>query len=160
MKEDKVSGVYKITNKVTGEFYIGCSKDIKQQWYQYRRPSILEQHPNVKLYQAIAQYGRDNFIIEVIEETDSLRERAQYWIDKLKPSYNSKKANGWDTENYIQNRKEYYKAHHDEALARSKALQNRLCLYEGKTFTLNNLSSRFRYYGIKHPYTEAKKYLI
>ena len=28
----KISGVYKITNTVTGDFYIGSSKNIERRW--------------------------------------------------------------------------------------------------------------------------------
>ena len=27
-----ISGIYKITNAVTGDFYIGSSKDVKSRW--------------------------------------------------------------------------------------------------------------------------------
>lgn len=30
MEQNKISGVYKITNNITGDFYIGSSKNIKQ----------------------------------------------------------------------------------------------------------------------------------
>ena len=90
MKENKISGVYKITNIITGDFYIGSSKDIKLRWNIHKTPYTIKKHPNVKLYKAMSQYGRDNFTIEVIEETDNLREREQYWIEQLKPVYNVK----------------------------------------------------------------------
>ena len=45
-------------------------------------------------------------------------------------------------------------------MAAVKAYNNRLCLYAGKTLTLNALALRFRQRGIAHPYKEAKKYLL
>lgn len=60
--------------------------------------------------------------------------------EKLQHTYNSNRANGWDTERY----KEY---------------QNQLCLYNGETLTLCALSTRFRRRGIDQPTAEAKKYL-
>ena len=36
--KDKVSGIYKITNTITGEFYIGSSKNIRQRWYTHKIP--------------------------------------------------------------------------------------------------------------------------
>ena len=35
----KISAVYKITNTVTGDFYIGSSKDVKQRWKEHKWPS-------------------------------------------------------------------------------------------------------------------------
>lgn len=31
---EKICGVYKITNTVTGDFYIGSSKNAKQRWIE------------------------------------------------------------------------------------------------------------------------------
>ena len=160
----KISGVYSITNNVTGELYIGSSKNIKQRWYSHKCCSSWKKQPNFKLYKDMAQYGLGNFIFEVLEETSSLREREQYWIDKFKPSYNSRYARGCNTERYketiIRCNKEWYKVHRDEHLAKSKVYYSRLCLYEGETLTLKALTSRFIYHGIPHAWTEAKKYLI
>ena len=156
----KISGVYKITNKITGDFYIGSSKDIKLRWATHKSPSTHKRYPNAKLYKAMAQYGRDNFTIEVIEETDNLREREQYYIEQLKPSYNNNWAQGLDIERSRLYNREYHKAHYDYELAAVKAYNNRLCLYAGKTLTLNALALRLRKQGIASPYKEAKKYLL
>ena len=153
---NKVSGIYKITNTITGDFYIGSSKDIKHRWVAHKSPSVWKLRPGMKLYKAMAQYGRDNFTIEVIEETDNLREREQYYIEQLKPSYNNYRAKGLNTERY----KDWHKSHRDEQLAKMKDYCSRLCFYEGETLTLNALSIRFSQQGIPHPYMEAKKYLI
>ena len=171
----KIAGVYKITNIITGDFYIGSSKDIKHRWANHKSPSRWKQLPNSKLYKAMASYGLDNFTLEIIEETDNLREREQYYIECLKPSYNNFWAKGWNTDRY----KEYYEIHRDEKLAYSKAYNkayskanrdellvkqrarfSRLCLYEGETLTLSALEHRFRRQGIANPYKEAQKYLL
>lgn len=121
----KISGVYKITNNITGEFYIGSSKNIKHRWAHHKSPSMWKQHPNSKLYKDMAQYGRDNFTIEVIEETADLKEREQHWIEQLNPSYNNYQAKGIDIERYKEThrrcRKEWNEIHRDERSAYSKA---------------------------------------
>ena len=121
----KISGVYKITNIITGDFYIGSSNDIKRRWAVHKSPSRWKLHPNVKLYRAMAEFGLDNFTFEIIEKTDNLREREQYWIEHLKPSYNSVYAKGWNTERckeaHRRCSKEYYEIHRDERLAYGKA---------------------------------------
>ena len=164
MKENKISGVYKITNIITGEFYIGSSKNIESRWADHKSPSVHKLRPNSKLYKAMAKYGRDNFTIEVIEETDNLREREQYYIKQLKPSYNNYRAKGFDTDRYKETRrrcnKEWNKTNRDKQLAEKKAYNNRLCFYEGETLTLAALSNKFCRQGIPHPCKEASKYLL
>ena len=156
----KISGVYKITNIITGEFYIGSSCNIEKRWASHKIPSAHKKHPNSKLYKDMAKYGRDNFTIEVIEETDNLREREQYYIKRLKPSYNNNWAKGLDIERSRLYNIEYHKAHYDYELAAVKAYNNKVCLYKGETLTLNALALRFRQQGIANPYKEAKKYLL
>lgn len=41
---NKVSGVYKITNTVTGDFYIGSSKNVKRRWTEHKCPSNWKKH--------------------------------------------------------------------------------------------------------------------
>ena len=173
------SGVYKITNNITGEFYIGSSKDIKRRWANHKCPFMWERHPNVKLYKAMAEFGLNNFKFEVLEETSSFREREQYWIEQLKPSYNNYRAKGIDIERkkeshkralktyrqahrdeYLARMKDWRKANRDKQLAKNKAYNNRLCLYGGETLTLGALSCRFSRQGIANPCKEAKKYLL
>ena len=162
--QNMISGVYKITNNITGDFYIGSSKNIKKRWHEHRKPSKWKLRPGMKLYQAFIKYGLDNFTFEIIEKTDNLREREQYWIEQLKPIYNNYRAKGLDIERSKESHKrctkEWHKTHRDEQLAKMKADRNRLCLYEGETLTLRALSSRFCRQGIPHSYIEAKKYLL
>ena len=166
MGQNKISGVYKITNNITGDFYIGSSKNIKHRWTQHRSPSAHKQLSNSKLYKAMAQYGRDNFTIEVIEETTDLHNREQYYIEYLKPVYNDRHAKGWNIERKKESKRranrKYRRTHQcsAETLAKNKAYFSRLCLYKGETLTLNALNLRLRQQGIAHPYKEAKKYLL
>ena len=164
MGQNKISGVYKITNNITGDFYIGSSKNIKQRWSSHRNPAAQKRQPNSKLYKDMAEFGLDNFKIEVLEETADLKEREQYWIEQLKPSYNSIYADGYNTERrketYRRCYKEWYKVNRDEQLAKSKAYYSRLCFYEGETLTLRALNIRFFKQGIPHPTLEAMKYLL
>ena len=175
----KIAGVYKITNKITGDFYIGSSCNIKQRWAVHRSPSRWKQYPNSRLYKDMAQYGKNNFIFEVLEETTDLRNREQYWIEHLKPTYNDRHADGIDAERFKETTrrcskewneihrderlaytKAYHQANRDKELAKSKAYRSRLCLYENETLTLNALSNRFCKQGIPHPTLKAKEYLI
>lgn len=171
----KISGVYKITNNITGDCYIGSSNNIKRRWAQHNSPSTWAIKPGMKLYQAMIQYGLNNFEFEVIEETNNLKEREQYWIEQLHPSYNRNRAMGLDKEGFKEyskeyskeyykghkeNVKEYYKSHCDKWNNYQNKYQSRLCLYNGETLTLGTLYHRFRNQGIASPFREAKKYLL
>lgn len=43
---ETISAVYKITNTITNDFYIGSSKNVKQRWAVHKRPSMSKKHPN------------------------------------------------------------------------------------------------------------------
>lgn len=95
------------------------------------------------MYQDMKKYSADKFTFEILAEAEvvSLKEAEQQFIEKMHPTYNNRRAKGWDIE--IQNK-----------------YNNQLCLYNGETLTLNALSMRFRRRGISNPTTEAKKYLL
>ena len=99
---EKIIGVYKITNTITGDFYIGSSKNVKRRWANHKKPSILKQHPNNPMYLDIQKYGVDKFELEILEEIeiDSLKEMEQRFIEKLQPVYNNNNAKGLDVERY------------------------------------------------------------
>ena len=107
----KMCGIYKITNTITGDFYIGSSKDVKKRWMQHKCPSSLNKCPNNQLYKDMQKYGLDKFVFEVLEEAEpeGLKEKEQQFIETLKPTYNDRNANGWDIERYKKYKKEYRK---------------------------------------------------
>ena len=156
----KICGVYKITNTVTGDFYIGSSKDVKQRWACHKCQTTWKNYPNKQLYKDMLKYGIEKFDFQILEEVESekLKEKEQQFIEILKPAYNSNRANGWDCERYKEYQKEYHKS--DKCKEYHKEYYNQLCSYNGKTLTLNALSQRFIKAGIEHPNIEAKKYII
>ena len=105
----KISGIYKITNTVTGDFYIGSSKDVKRRWAAHKWPSRWKRYSNNQLYQDMQKYGVDKFDFQVIEEVEPcyLKEKEQQVIETLKPTYNNINANGLDIERYKKYNKEY-----------------------------------------------------
>ena len=147
----KICGIYKITNTITDDFYIGSSKDIKRRWAAHKWPSRWKRCKNNPMYIDMQNYGVENFVFEVLEEVEpeQLKEKEQQFIEALKPTYNDRNAKGWDIESYKENKKEY-----------SNKYDNQLCFYNGETLTLNALKKRFRRQGISNPTQEAKKYLI
>ena len=165
---EKISAVYKITNTVTGDFYIGSSKDIKKRWTEHKCQSKWNECPNNPMYLDMKKYGIENFVFEILAEVeeDSLKEAEQEFIETLKPTYNNRNANGWNIERCKDYQKEYQKEYHksdkykESHRKASNKYYNQLCYYNGQTLTLNALSMRFRRMGIEHPTLEAKKYII
>lgn len=148
---EKICIVYKFTNTVTGDFYIGSSKNIKKSLANHKYQSVWISIPNDQMYQDIQKYGTDKFEFKVIEEVEAkkLKETEQKFIELLKPTYNSYNAKGLN----IERRKEYNKEY-------IKEYNNQLCSYNGETLTLCALSMRFQRSGVEHPTKEAKKYLL
>ena len=177
----KISAVYKISNVITGDFYIGSSKDVKERWTNHKCPSYWNRYSNNPMYLDMQKYGVDKFEFEVLEEVEEsfLKEREQKFIELLKPAYNSNNAKGLDierqkeyqkeykkeyqkTDKYKKYQKEYQKEYQktDKRKKYQKQYGNQLCYYNGETITLNALSKRFRRKGISNPTQEAKKYII
>ena len=186
----KISGVYKITNIITGDFYIGSSKDVKRRWKEHKRPSVWKKYSNKQLYKDMQKYGLDKFELQILAEAEScsLRELEQQFIETLKPTYNNYRADGWDVERYKEYQKEYNKSDKRKESSRkynksdkgkeyqkeykksdkgkeanrkaNNKYNNQLCYYNGETITLSALRQRFKRKGLSHPTQEAKKYLL
>ena len=161
---EKIIGVYKITNTVTKDFYIGSSKNIKKRWANHKSPSSWNEQPNNHLYQDMQKYGVDKFIFQILAEVESecLKEAEQQFIEKLKPTYNSIRANGLDIERKKKYHKEYHKSPKYKEYIKEyrKGYNNQPCLYNGEVLTFNALYLRFKRAGIKNPTLEAKKYIL
>ena len=107
-----ISGVYKITNTITGDFYIGSSKNVKKRLADHKCTSTWSNCPNNPMYLDMKKYGIDKFAFEIIEvvEVKKLKEMEQHFIETLKPSYNSNNAKGLDVEKRKEYQKEYQKS--------------------------------------------------
>ena len=161
---NKICGIYKITNTITNDFYIGSSKNVKRRLASHKWPSTLKQHPNNPLYQDFQKYGVDKFAFEILAEVeaDKLKETEQKFIEMLKPTYNSCNAKGWNIERKKEYNRKYKKTDKGKESHKksSKKYDNQLCCYNSEVLTLCALSARFRRAGIPHPVLEAKKYLL
>ena len=173
----KICAVYRITNTVTGDFYIGSSKDVKHRWASHKCKYAWNRCPNNPLYIDMKKYSVENFVFEVLAEVeeDKLKEKEQYFIETLKPTYNQMNAKGWDVARYKEYKKtdkckDYQKQYHKEYQKSEKGKEShrkannkyysQLCFYNGETMTLNALRMRFWKQGLSNPTAEAKKYLI
>ena len=164
----KICGIYKITNTITGDFYIGSSKNVKHRLADHKCQSRWNEKPNNPMYQDMRKYGIDKFAFEILEvvEESFLKETEQKFIELLKPTYNNYRAKGLDIERCKERMKKYNKKYKQSEKGKKsqrksqKKYDNQLCSYNGELLTLCALSSRFQRAGIPHPVLEAKKYLL
>lgn len=79
-------GVYKITNIITGKFYIGSSKNIETRLKRHFKALETNTHGNKHLQNSYNKYGKEAFITEILEITtlENLRSREDYYIKQTK----------------------------------------------------------------------------
>lgn len=84
------SGIYKITNTITNDFYIGSAVKLSRRIYRHRSELKNNKHSNIILQRAVNKYEINNFIVECLEfcEKENLLIREQYFVDTLHPKYN------------------------------------------------------------------------
>jgi group I intron endonuclease len=80
----------------SGRCYVGQSANIGQRWKEHRSRLKLQYHRSPQLQAAFNKYGVEAFEWSVLEECspESLTEREQYWIDLLRPAFNTAPAAG------------------------------------------------------------------
>ena len=87
----KTSCIYKISHRLTQDFYIGSSYFFERRWYSHKYDLKSRRHGNHKL-QNLWDMDPDGFAIEIIETCEPtkaiLLEREQHYIDTLKPALN------------------------------------------------------------------------
>ena len=81
--------IYKITNDINDKIYVGqTSGTLEERFKQHKKKINSDDGKTFPLYNAMRKYGVEHFSIEMIEQTDNLQEREQYWI-KFFDSYNN-----------------------------------------------------------------------
>lgn len=95
---DKTCGIYMITNLTTEQAYIGQSVDCRERFRQHIKSGLSNASTSNKLYQAMKQYGVQDFIFQILEivPRENLNEREAFWIDFYQTKnygYNSTKGN-------------------------------------------------------------------
>ena len=98
--------LYRITNALNGEFYVGKTQNPPKRWWQHKwnARNGVETH----LYRAMRKYGVENFTFTLVDTT--LTE--EQLIERDKPHYNQTKGgDGGDTSNspkFIESMKKYH----------------------------------------------------
>ena len=90
------SGIYMLTNLLTGDIYIGQSSDLSKRFRKYFTLSYLKSKESFIISRALIKYGYINFSVSILEycDKDILLEREQYYLDSLQPQYNILKLAG------------------------------------------------------------------
>lgn len=90
----KIYIIYKFTNTITGDFYIGSRKNIKKSLANHKYQSVWIAIPNDQVDQDLQKYGIDKFSFEILAEVEinKLEETEQEFIEKLQPTYNQMNA--------------------------------------------------------------------
>lgn len=88
---NNISGVYSIVNSLNNNRYIGSSKDIRSRIYQHHYNLEKNKHHSIHLQNAYNKYGRDKFVIVILEVCEPIRDTLLYIEQKyldLNPEYN------------------------------------------------------------------------
>ena len=94
-----IIGIYKITNQLTNECYIGQSVDVDKRWKEHIKCGLgIDTPVGNKLYKAMAEYGIENFTFELIEKCskEDLDIKEKYFIELYEANnfgYNGQKGN-------------------------------------------------------------------
>lgn len=80
-----MKGIYIIKCNQDEEVYIGSSVSIQTRWWHHKWLLNNSKHQNYKLQRAWNAYGDESFIFEVLEETDDIECREQFWVDYFWP---------------------------------------------------------------------------
>jgi len=80
----RLSGIYRILNKINGKGYVGKATNLPVRWHGHKHHLRKGNHHSPHLQAAWNKYGKDNFqfeILELVEDKTKLVEREQYWIN-------------------------------------------------------------------------------
>lgn len=91
-----ISGIYKITNVVTGDTYVGASSDLQKRKRTHLSALRSKNHKNRHLQASWDANEEISFQFEVLEYVDEadLMEMEQFYIDTLNPSFNIQRVAG------------------------------------------------------------------
>ncbi len=66
----KISGIYKIINKVNGKYYVGSAKNVRDRWAGHKHCLNKNIHKNSHLQSSWKKYGSNNFEFLLIKEVE------------------------------------------------------------------------------------------
>lgn len=125
-----MSGIYGITNLVTGKVYVGKATSPKNRFCRHRYLLNSNNHWNQYLQSSWKKHGKNVFEFKMLEEcaVDQLPLREQAWIDKLSPNvYNLDK----NVANKRQDKNPFFGKKHTDA-AKEKMATAKIGKYFGQ----------------------------
>lgn len=77
-----IIGIYKITNKITFNTYIGNSKCFQKRIYEHFQALLKGNHTSKDFQEEFLKYGYEAFEVELIEECEEseLREKEDFYL--------------------------------------------------------------------------------
>jgi GIY-YIG catalytic domain len=88
-----ISGVYYITNKITGKTYVGSSSDVESRWYSHRnglttKKAASEKGIWLRMRKDLGEQGVDHvfsfdLIEEVVGDRESVTDREEFHLEKV-----------------------------------------------------------------------------
>ena len=87
-------GVYQLRNIQNDNIYIGSSTRMRKRWNEHKSDLRHGKHDNTRMQSDFDAYGECSFEFSVLECTDNLIGREQYYIDTLNPQYNMQRIAG------------------------------------------------------------------
>ena len=81
--------LYKITNLINNKVYIGQTIHPDKRWWEHKQRAKTHNYP---IHLAIVKYGEENFVFEILEESQNYNEREKELIKQ----YNSLSPNGYN----------------------------------------------------------------
>lgn len=85
------TGIYKITNKINGKIYIGCSKEIETRWKAHIKGRGDRKH---LIHHAIVKYGVEQFTFEILIQCPNIC--FDYWEKYYIAKYDCMTPNGYN----------------------------------------------------------------
>ena len=138
--------IYKITNAVNNDIYVGSTVQTLEERMRLHKVKA-KIYPERKLYKRFFEIGFDNFTIELIEQypcknKDELETKEFEYIRMLKPVYNKNniKYNQYEKDNFKKG--ELYRLRNKAMINAKKNVKvNCAC---GRQYTMNHKSRHYR----------------
>lgn len=107
-----MTGIYKITNLITKQSYIGQSNNIERRWKEHCRPSKVNKS---LISNAISSFGKENFSFQILQECkiEELDFYEEFYIKK----YNTITPNGYNIESSINGNSRNYTGYSEEMVS-------------------------------------------
>jgi len=115
----KQAGIYLISSLVNNKYYVGQAVNIRNRWIGHNTRLNNNTHHSKYLQKHYNKHGKEALVYSVLEIINNptkelLAEREQYWMDLLKPEFNSCPAAGSSLNRKTKGSK-YYSYHKDAA---------------------------------------------